>query len=291
MDIDLISKIKRIAIIALASDDTLVESIVLKGGNAIDLAYYSVANQSSRTSFDLDYSIHGSIDEQFMKNKIESVLKNTFLEYGYIVIDYKFLKKPQKISPEVIDFWGGYKVEFKIIEENKYKENINNIEAQRRNSLTLNPNQSTVFELDFSKYEYTEQRITFNVDGYKIYIYTPEMIVFEKLRAICQQLPKYKEVIKSMTLKARSKDFYDIHHIMNLYNIDPKTADNIALIKYIFSSKKVPVNFIKEIRTNKSIHESDWQSVVDTVSPNEVLNDFNFYFQYVIDQFESIKFP
>jgi hypothetical protein len=32
MNIDLVNKIKRIALIALASDDELVESLVLKGG-------------------------------------------------------------------------------------------------------------------------------------------------------------------------------------------------------------------------------------------------------------------
>ncbi len=36
MNINLVNKIKSLAIIALASDDNLVESLVLKGGNAIE---------------------------------------------------------------------------------------------------------------------------------------------------------------------------------------------------------------------------------------------------------------
>lgn len=39
MNVELVNKIKRITIIALASDDELMETIVLKGGNAIDLVY------------------------------------------------------------------------------------------------------------------------------------------------------------------------------------------------------------------------------------------------------------
>lgn len=35
MDISIVNRIKRITIIALVSDDTLVEQLVLKGGNAI----------------------------------------------------------------------------------------------------------------------------------------------------------------------------------------------------------------------------------------------------------------
>jgi hypothetical protein len=57
MDINLVSKIKRLVIIALASDDELMESLVLKGGNAIDLAYPPAKKGLSRASYDLDYSI------------------------------------------------------------------------------------------------------------------------------------------------------------------------------------------------------------------------------------------
>ena len=67
MDIDLVNKIKRIALIALASDDELVETLVLKGGNAIDLAYKPKNDTISRTSYDLDYSIE---DGDFSEDEI-----------------------------------------------------------------------------------------------------------------------------------------------------------------------------------------------------------------------------
>ena len=46
-------RIKRLIIIALVSDDYLMETLVLKGGNALSVAY----ELSSRASFDLDFSI------------------------------------------------------------------------------------------------------------------------------------------------------------------------------------------------------------------------------------------
>ena len=49
--------IKRIAIIALFSDDELMDSIVLKGGNAIDLLQVDTPNSYVRASYDLDFSI------------------------------------------------------------------------------------------------------------------------------------------------------------------------------------------------------------------------------------------
>ena len=208
MNIDLVNKIKRIALIALASDDELVEALVLKGGNAIDLAYRPKSDFISRTSYDLDYSIDDgdfSEDEISVSKRIQATLTQTFLECDFVIIDYKFLNKPKKIREEVSDFWGGYKVEFKIIDKNAFDEHKGNIDKLRRGAVSVNPDNSPVFELEFSKFEHVGQKVAIDVDGYKIYVYTPEMIVFEKLRAICQQIPEYKEVITSFTPRARAR--------------------------------------------------------------------------------------
>lgn len=49
MDLILLEKIKKLAIISIVSDDELMEKLVLKGGNAIDLIY----QVSGRASIDL----------------------------------------------------------------------------------------------------------------------------------------------------------------------------------------------------------------------------------------------
>lgn len=294
MDINLVNRIKRIALIALASDDELVESLVLKGGNAIDLAYKTKSDTISRTSYDLDYSIEDgdfSEDEVIISKRIEATLTQTFLENDYMIIDYKFLNKPKKVSEEVADFWGGYKVEFKVVNKMTYDRDKGNIEKLRRGSIPVNPLNSPVFELEFSKFEHVGQKVAVDVDGYKIYVYTPEMIVFEKLRAICQQIPEYKEVIASFSHRARARDFYDIHLIMEMHEIDPTAKENIELIQNIFKAKKVPINFIKKIRNYRVIHVDNWQSVKDTTSPYEKLQDFDYYFDYVLQIFENITFP
>lgn len=294
MDMDLVNKVKRIALIALASDDELVKTLVLKGGNAIDLAYRPQSDTMSRTSYDLDYSIDDgdfSEDEISISKRIEATLTQTFLENEYIIIDYKFLNKPKKIREEVADFWGGYKVEFKVIDKKVYDEHKGNIDKLRRGAVSVNPDDSPVFELEFSKFEHVGQKVAIDVDGYKIYVYTPEMIVFEKLRAICQQIPEYKEVIATFSPRARARDFYDIHLIIEMHAIDPSTRENKELIQNVFQAKKVPLYFIKEIRNNKAIHADNWQSVKDTISPYEKLQDFDHYFNFVVDTFEDITFP
>ena len=46
LDLDKLEQIKRITIIALFSDDDLMDSLVLKGGNALDMIY-GIAQRSS----------------------------------------------------------------------------------------------------------------------------------------------------------------------------------------------------------------------------------------------------
>lgn len=93
MNIELVNRIKRITLIAMASDDELVETLVLKGGNAIELAYFSTASKISRTSYDLDYSIENgdfTEPEEEIALRLKSTLERTFMEHGFVVIDFKF---------------------------------------------------------------------------------------------------------------------------------------------------------------------------------------------------------
>ncbi|OGX85390.1 hypothetical protein BEN48_14595 [Hymenobacter glacialis] len=203
MDIDVVNKIKHLALIALASDDELSEAIVLKGGNAIDLAYSDQQGAVSRTSFDLDFSLaDGDFleDLQAIKDRIERTLVQTYAENGYVVLEYNFLIKP-KTKPQIADFWGGYLVEFKVVEQHVFDRPTANPNAQRRDFIPLRPNHSPKFQIEFSKFEYmgAGSKRPIKVGGYTVQVYTAEMIVFEKVRAICQQLPQYAQIIPSHT--------------------------------------------------------------------------------------------
>ena len=75
-----IRQIKKIALAAMFADDVLMEKLVLKGGNLLDLVY----NISVRASIDLDLSIDGDFDEPLdkLKLRVESALKRTFKTNG-----------------------------------------------------------------------------------------------------------------------------------------------------------------------------------------------------------------
>jgi Nucleotidyl transferase AbiEii toxin, Type IV TA system len=91
--------------------------------------------------------------------------------------------------------------------------------------------QRSVFSIDISKHEYTAGKTQVDLDGFAVFVYTPEMIVCEKLRAICQQMPEYGPVVKrSRAGSPRARDFIDIQALMSARMVDLTTKQNRGLL-------------------------------------------------------------
>jgi len=287
-----IELIKRWTIIALATDDFLMQTLVLKGGNAIDLLQPPTAGKLSRASYDLDFSIQDDFDEDLdeIMSRIERTIEEAFAEKDLLVFDYKFSQKPKTIRDELKDFWGGYYIEFKLITSAEYNRLEGNLEKIRRGAISIRPNQSSRVEIEISKYEYVGDKIEMKVDGHSIYMYSPQMIVFEKIRAICQQLPAYAEIIPSHSPRPRARDFYDIHLICQQHQIEVNSPASRELIGFIFEAKKVPLSFIKDIPENVAIHRQDWQNVLDTLPAAEraEVRDFDYYLSFVAEKVKPL---
>ena len=73
---------------------------------------------------------------------------------GLAVFDVKFMEKPTKISSEYKDFWGGYKIESKVIPHTTYSDNADNIDSLRRKATVVGPRNKKTFNIDISKFEY-----------------------------------------------------------------------------------------------------------------------------------------
>lgn len=282
-------QIKRWVIIALASDDLLIETLVLKGGNAIEFMQPQLGKKLSRASYDLDFSMENDFDNELeeVAARIGKTIQETFAEKDLIVFDYKFSQKPKTIRVEVKDFWGGYNIEFKLVTSAEYKRLDGNLEKMRRGAIALRPNQSSRVEIEISKYEYVRDKVEVKIDGHTIYMYSPQMIVFEKLRAICQQLPAYAEIIPSHSPRPRARDFYDIHLICQQHDVGVEEPASLELIRLIYEAKKVPLSFIKDIPANAEIHRQDWQNVKDTLpaAEKEEVREFNFYLTFLMEKF------
>ncbi len=273
METDYLKKIRTIAIKAMVSDDELMERLVLKGGNAIDIIY----GVSQRASIDLDFSIEDDFNNDEIKRieeGIEKALTTTFAENNYKTFDIKFGPRPTRIRNEVKSFWGGYRIEFKIIDNDKLKGLGHELDTLRRNAEVIAPGQIKTFHIDISKFEFCTSKSAHEIDGLTIYVYTPQMLVFEKLRAICQQTKEYVSFIGGHPAVPRARDFFDIYILCKNFIIDFASHDSISVLKNIFEAKKVDLKLIDQIIDQRDFHKTDFDMVRSTVHPGINLKNF-----------------
>ncbi|MHC4477167.1 MAG: nucleotidyl transferase AbiEii/AbiGii toxin family protein [Planctomycetota bacterium] len=283
MDVDRLERIKRLAIIGMFSDDELMDVLVLKGGNALDIVY----GVASRASLDLDFSIPTEFEPTEMtliESKIEKGLSRVFNEAGYKVFDMKFGERPEDTSPMMPQFWGGYRLEFKLIEKAKYAKLSSELRRLRLGAVEVGPGARKTYKIEISKWEYCEPKQPVEIDDYTVYVYTPEMIVLEKLRALCQQMSEYSRLVGKSYQTARARDFFDIHSVIEHFKIVLTTSENIGLLKEIFEAKEVPLDFIGSIKNYREYHRPDFAAVENTVKGNVKIEDFDFYFDYVVSK-------
>jgi hypothetical protein len=138
-------EIRRNIIVALASNDTLRDLLVLKGGNALDLVYLAGA----RGSLDIDYSMAGDLsDMDSFRELLLGTLRRHFLALGLLVFDDTLEPKPQSSQKAR---WGGYEVRFKLIRCDHASAVGLELERLRRESLQSGPGQQRVFIVQISK--------------------------------------------------------------------------------------------------------------------------------------------
>jgi predicted nucleotidyltransferase component of viral defense system len=276
-----IDQLKRLILVALFSEDELVHRLVLKGGNALRLAY----NVSSRASFDLDFSMEGQFersDLEEIRSRIESRLRQTFEPAGYVAFDVTLEPKPENISPDLEAFWGGYDLQFKLISRTRYDDLGGQLDAIRREAIPSRPGGKARFEIDISRHEYCAGKQTVEIDQFIVYVYTPTMIVCEKTRAICQQAPTYARFVKKHQAP-RTRDFFDIYEAVNRFNINLLAEENLELLRNMFGAKRVPLELLLKIDDQRELHRQGWDALKDTVAPAVRLRDFDFYFDYVLN--------
>lgn len=272
--------VKRLTIIALFSDDELVDRLVLKGGNALSLVH----NLASRASFDLDFSMEGQFERDEIPNltrRIEHRLKQAFLPAGYFVFDVQLEPRPENLSLDLQDFWGGYALEFKIIPEELQKELGGDLPEMRRRAIPSRPGGKARIEIDISSHEYCSGKQPFEIDGFTVNVYTPTMIAAEKFRAICQQATSYSSFVKKKHRARRARDFFDICNIIRRFKVDMLAVENVQLVRDMFGAKHVPLELLLSLEQDREFHREDWQSVQATVDPTIQLRGFDFYFDQV----------
>lgn len=285
MDIKKLRKIRKLVLISMFADDYLMDKFVLKGGSAIDLAY----KIDSRASVDIDLSLENDFSPEELEKtekRIRDSLSSIFEEEGYVVFDFKFGRRPNRVTPSRPFFWGGYFVEFKIISDDQEEIIQTNLDQARRLAEVVGVNNNAKkFTIDISKHEYCKEKIQKEVDGYIIYVYTPKMIVIEKLRAICQQMGEY--TFNNDTPRTpRTRDFYDIYMLVKHMTIEFSHSD-YDLLEKIFAVKEVPIELLYKIPDYKDYYSTNIDALKDTIPIDKEL-DFDIYFEFVLTLVKKI---
>lgn len=277
-----------LAIKGIFSDDDLFEILTLKGGNAMALL-----DITDRASQDLDFSIKQGIrltqDEDAPKFK--KALERTFEEEGYRIIDFKFDVKPKKTKRELPPFWGGYSINFKVMDEETYEKTYD-VSDQKRSSMALQlEGGKKKIEIDISLEEYTEDRIQMKLDEYQIHIYSPLMIVYEKMRALCQQLPDYEYASFE---KTRARDLYDIYiAIQKSSSLELRgqilSPSNVHILREMFKAKNVSLELLLKIESYREQLEDDFnQRVTPQIADRKNVPDFDFLFEFNIELIKEV---
>jgi predicted nucleotidyltransferase component of viral defense system len=284
-DLEITERIKRLVIIAMVSDDELLEKLVLKGGNLLDIAY----GISTRASVDIDFSVDGNLDSvKNLEERLVNSLRATFLPEGLTPFDFKFEPVPPEMSDDMKSFWGGYKIYLKIMDTEQFDKLNGNLEKQQKQAIRVGKRGSTTFTIDISNYEYCASKVARNIDGYTVFGYSPAMIVAEKLRAICQQMPSYATTVK-MHRRARARDFVDIKVIVDHFDVDFRSDSFQQLLEHTFDAKRVPLHLLKEMDQYREYHRENFRSVQDNVKVGVKLASFDTYFDFVLSECKKLE--
>lgn len=276
--------IKKTAIVAMFADDELMDLLVLKGGNAMDLVH----QVNARASIDLDFSTGDDLDFEQTLPKVQEALERTFETEGYKAFDIKMTARPGKMPDDLAAFWGGYLVEFKLIKTARADELEHDLDRMRREAIRLG--QGPKFTMDISRHEYTADKQEHQLLGYTIYVYSPQMIVCEKLRAICQQMPEYAQFIQRKGFgNQRARDFIDIEALVKKFSIDIGTSEAQAMVRQMFALKHVPLAFLSKIETTHDFHALGYEEVKAAMKPGVRLENFDYYFDFVVDLCKKLE--
>lgn len=268
----------KLTIKGIFSQPKLLDVLVLKGGNALDLIY----GGSGRASNDVDLSMDMSkpeLPKDELEHLISTGLKTVFADSGLTVFDIEFKEVPKNMTPDLSEFWGGYKVLFKAVSSDKYTEEKEMYGRMQASGLQLGGKGK--IHIDVSRHEYCDPKQIAQLDDVDVSVYTTDMIVAEKLRAICQQTDLYTEQTKSHKT-SRAKDYFDIYTLYERGAFSGITPVFAAEIKSAFLAKNVGRDCLLLASNDKAHHENSFIELVESLNTDIEVLAFEEYFEFVM---------
>jgi hypothetical protein len=258
------------SVLAVFKDPILARQLVLKGGSALRL----LDHERSRLSIDADFSIPGSIrSEAPYFARLERALSRRFKPLGYHLLDFRHTPRPKQRKPELPKWWKGWLCEFKLVAPEFLDLPL---ESRRRHALIPEGSNSSIIEIEISEHEYCGAERKRTIRGVVVHGYTRELLVMEKLRAICQQHPDYR----FRSSKNRARDFYDIYTLSRTLN-EGFVRRCRKHLSPVFAAKEVPLTLLNAVWDEDflSVQRGGFSQVVD--STRGTLLDFDVYVEHL----------
>jgi predicted nucleotidyltransferase component of viral defense system len=272
-----------VCLTGIFKEDIFNESLYLKGGQALRLK----ENLRKRFSADIDFSASSEIkDKDLFFSKIKDSLYQEFLTHDLYLFDFVFTRRPKQRKEGTPDFWGGWEVEFKLIEKSKMGGNIDKL---RREAIVPEGVASPKINLDISEHEYCGSVEKIKVRSVDVNVYSRALLLLEKIRAICQQHPDYKLTKND----SRARDYYDVERlwdkVVTRAEQEPFLSECKMHIGKVFAAKGVELSLLDRIFEDEflEIQESGWPSVRATVS--DKVEDFDYYVSVLQDIIRNLK--
>lgn len=279
-----IDRVIEICLTAIYKNDLLNANLYLKGGQYLRVK----ENLKNRFSVDTDFSYDGKIeDSEVYFETLKSCLTQEFYSNGFYLFAFKFSRRPKMLAEDTPDFWIGWAVEFKFIENEK--RNLKDDQLNREAIIAEGTSSPKVL-IDISQSEYCGSSDIVKLQSVEVKTYSRELVILEKLRALCQQHPDYPYKDGN----PRGRDYFDIEQLWSKAISEPNLDEDafkaglLKHIKEVFAAKNVDLGLLKKIQEEKFVESQklNWPSVEQTVA-KEVLKPFSYYIENIK---EIVKF-
>jgi len=225
------------AIVSICGSTMLSQLLILKGGGAMRL----FDGLDARLSIDADFSVKDTLaDSDAVFEEMSRCLSKAFRVRGYDLLDFKATRRPRTRRKGFPVWWGGWACEFKLVDREHRQKSL---KTRRRNALIPEGSNSPKIAIDLSEHEYCGKQRAKVLHGAKIRAYSREMLVLEKLRAICQQHLDYPY---RQETRNRARDFYDIRSLT--IEIDDEFVRRCQFhMGAVFRAKEVPLWILRAL--------------------------------------------
>lgn len=115
------------------------------------------------------------------------------------------------------------------------------------------------------------------------------MILFEKVKALCQTIPEYKDIVASARQKRRARDIYDICRVFDSQKLNLEKD----LLVDIFKAKRVPLELIGNLESLREYNRDNWETVIATIPEEDrsTLKPYDYYFDKVLEIMKPFTNP